>query len=200
MHRVAAYLRSRRNLVGCALALLGAGLAALDPVGPAGLVLVAGFYALGAAAVRPSPAIARYGFEPKRVVARLRDEITAVSGRVPPEVIIRIQRIELIIRAQILPGLDVLPPGSLDLYLIERTASDYLPAAIERYLRLPSGYASIQSGRRGPTAHEVLLDELSVLEMGMTRVAEAVHRGDMDRLMAHRRFLSDRFGVLDASH
>lgn len=198
--RLAAYLRSRRNLAGCALAVVGAGLAIADPVGPAGLILVVGFYLLGAAAVRPSPVISRYGFEPGHVLKALQDEIVAVSGRVPPDVIVRIQRIELIVRTQILPRLDVLPAGSLDLYLIERTARDYLPTALEHYLRLPASYASSQSGSHPSTAHEVLLDELSVLETGMKRVAEVVHRSDMDRLLAHRRFLSDRFSGADASH
>jgi hypothetical protein len=199
--RFVAYLRSRRNLVGCALALVGAGLAIADPAGPAAaLVLVAGFYALGAAAVRPSPAISRFGFEPKQVLKALQDEIVAVSGRVPPDIIVRIQRIELIIRTQIIPRLDVLPAGSLDLYLIERTASDYLPRAVEHYLRLPAGYTASPDASPSSSAHDVLLDELAVMETGMRRVAEVVHRSDMDRLLAHHRFLSDRFSRVDASH
>jgi hypothetical protein len=198
-HHLAAYLRSRRNLVGCTLALIGAGLAIADPVGPAGLVLVVAFYVLGAAAMRPNPAIARYGFEPRLVLRAFQDEIVAVSGRVPPDVIIRIQRIELIVRTQILPRLEVLPAGSLDLYLIERTASHYLPAAVEHYLRLPADFASSRAAGRSSTAHDLLLDELSVLETGMKRVAEVVHRSDMDRFLAHHRFLSDRFSSIDAS-
>jgi hypothetical protein len=198
--RFIAYLRSRRNLVGGALALVGAGLAIADPAGPvAAVVLVAGFYALGAAAVRPSPAISRFGFEPKQVLKVLQDEIVAVSGRVPPDIIVRIQRIELIIRTQIIPRLDVLPPGSLDLYLIERTASDYLPRAVEHYLRLPADYTASPDATRSPSAHDVLIAELAVLENGMKRVAEVVHRSDMDRLLAHHRFISDRFRRVDAS-
>ena len=195
--RALGYLTGRRNLTGCALALVGAGLAIADPVGPAGLVLVIGFYLLGAGAARPNPALARYGFEPRVVLKRLQTEIAAVSGRVPPDIIIRIQRIELILRSEILPRLDVLPPGSLDLYLVERTASEYLPTAVERYLRLPPGYRG--SGSASATPHDILGDELAVLEQGMRRVAEVVHRSDMDRLLAHHRFLTDRFGRLDSS-
>ena len=198
--RLAAYLTSRRNLAGCALALVGAGLAIADPVGPAGLALVVGFYLLGAAAVQPSPAISRYGFDPRRVLRALQDEIVAVSGRVPPDVIIRMQRIELIVRTQIFPRLDVLAAGSLDLYLIERTASDYLPTAVDHYLRLPASYVSSRPGGHSSMAHEVLLDELALLETGMKRVAEVVQRSDMDRLLAHHRFLSDHFSGADTSH
>ena len=194
------YLTSRRNLCGCALGLIGAGLTVADPVGPAGLVLVVGFYLLGAAAAAPSPAVSRFGFDPKQVEKALQDEIRAISGRVPPEVIIRIQRIELIMRTRVLPGMDRLAPGSLELYLVERTARDYLPTAVERYLRLPRDYVSAQAGSRGATPLQVLLDELHLLEAQMGRVADIVQRADMDRLLAHRRFLRDRFGAADLSH
>lgn len=200
MGRVRAYLLSRRNLCGCALALLGAGLAIADPVGPAGLVLVVGFYALGAACVPPNRAISRYGFDPRQLERALWEEIGAISGRVPPEVIIRIQRIEFIMRTQVLPRIDCLPPGSVELYLIERTAREYLPTAVENYLRLPGSYVSVQPGSRGATPLQVLVDELNLLESQMRRVADVVHRSDMDRLLAHRRFLADRFTGADVSH
>jgi hypothetical protein len=196
---VAGYLLSRRNLAGCALALVAAGLVLADPVGPAGWLLVAGFYVLGAAAATPHRPISPYGFDPKQVERALRDEITAVSGRVPPEIIMRIQRIEVIIRTQILPRLDSLPPGSLDLYLVERTARGYLPTAIEHYLRLPTGYTTSHTGDRS-TALQAVTDQLDLMEVEMRRVAGGVQHTDMDSLLAHRRFLIDRFGRLDPSH
>jgi hypothetical protein len=199
LHRITRYLTSRKHLAGMGLALVGAGLALADPVGPAGAALVVGFYLLGAAAVQTNPAIRRYGYDPNDVLKALRREISAVSGRVPPEVIVRIQRIELTIRAEILPRLDCLPPGSLELYLIERTARDYLPTAVDTYLRLPSGYVSSRPASLGWTPLQVLLEELDLLDTQMRRVADVVHHTDMDRLLAHRRFLNDRFSRVDAS-
>jgi hypothetical protein len=191
---IRAYLTSRKHLAGSILALVGAGLALVDPVGPAGIALVAGFYLAGALAVPGNRAISRYGWDPRDVARALTNEIAAVSGRVPPLVIERIQQIELTIRSEILPGIDHLPPGSVELYLIERTARDYLPAAVDAYLRLPGDYVSSQPGSRGRTALHVLLEELGLLDAEMRRIAELVHRSDMDRLLAHRRFLADRFG------
>ena len=198
LHRVARYLTSRQNLAGTGLALVGAGLALADPVGPAGAVLVIGFYLLGAAAVPSNPAIRRYGYDPSDVLKALQREISAVSGRVPPDVILRMQRIELTIRSEIVPRLDCLPPGSLELYLVERTARDYLPTAVATYLRLPSDYVSARPASQGWTPLQVLLEELDLLESQMRRVAEIVHHVDMDRLLAHRRFLNDRFSRVDA--
>lgn len=197
-HRIVAYLTSRTNLAGSALALVAAALALADPVGPAGLALVAGFYLAGAFAAS-NPAIRPDGYDPRRVERALGEEISAVSDRVPPEVSLRIERIERTIRAEILPRVACLPPGSPDLYLIERTALDWLPTAIERYLNLPGGYVSSQPGSRGWTALQVVIEELDLLDAEMRRVAEAVHRADMDRLLAHHRFLNDRFRREEAS-
>jgi hypothetical protein len=197
--RLRAYLTGRKNLAGSTLALVGAGLALADPVGPAGIVLVVGFYLAGALAMPSNRAISRYGWDPKDIAKALSNEITNVSGRVPPVVIERIQRIELTIRSEILPGIDHLPPGSLELYLIERTARDYLPAALDAYLRLPGDYVSLQRGSRGRTPLQILLEELGLLDAEMRRIAQVLHRTDMDRLLAHRRFLADRFSQEDVS-
>jgi hypothetical protein len=195
MRTVATYLTSRRNLTGSGLALLAAALVVIDPVGPQAILLVIGFYLAGVVAVRGTPRVHRLGFDPMQVQRSLLNEIAAVAGRVPPDIWIRIQRIELTIRAEILPRLDCLPLGAPELYLVERTASDFLPTAVETYLRLPAGYAS----PGGAIAYRVLVDELDLLEAQMRRVAEVVHRADMDRLLAHRRFLEDRFSRLDLS-
>ena len=200
LRRITRYLTSRRHLAGTGLALVGAGLALADPVGPAGALLVVGFYLLGAAAVPTNPAVRRYGYDPKDVLKALRHQISTVSGRVPPEVMLRIQRIELTIRSEILPRLECLPAGSLELYLIDRTAREYLPTAVDTYLRLPPDFVSLRPTSYGWTPLQVLVDQLDLLDAQMRRVAEVVHHADMDRLLAHRRFLNDRFGRVDASH
>jgi hypothetical protein len=196
--RVIQYLLSRQNLAACGLALVGVGLALADPVGPAGPILVVAFYALGAAAARPDRRIHRYGFDPRSVERALSDEISTVSGRVPPEVIIRLQRIDLTLRSEILPRLECLPLGSHDLYLIQRTGREDVPRAVQTYLRLPADYVSSRPGSPARPALHVLLEQLDLMDAEMHRIAEVVHRADMDRLLAHRRFLLDRVSSNDA--
>ena len=198
-HRLTAYLTGRRNLIASGLALVAAGLALLDRVGPGGVVLVVGFYALGVAATRRDPLVDRYGFNPKAIERALQRQIADASGRVPPEVIVRLQRIEAIARTEVLPRLDCLPPGSVELYLVERTARDYLPTAIDHYLRLPASYSPAGRAGTGATPLKVLIDELNLVEAEMRRIAALVQRTDMDRLLAHRRFLRDRLGGADLS-
>jgi len=187
------YVTSRRNLTGSALALVGAGLILIDPVGVQGLFLVVGLYLAGALSVRSNGRVSRFGFDPERVQKSLAHQIGAAAGRVPPEIHARMQRIELTIRTEILPRLDCLPLGAPELYLIERTVSDYLPTAVEAYLRLPRGYVSSQPGSQGRAALDVVVEELDFLDAEMRQVAEVVHRTDMDQLLAHKRFLADRF-------
>ena len=187
------YLTSRRNLTGSALALVGGGLILVDPVGLQGILLVAGLYLAGVLATHGTPRINRFGFDPQRVQKSLAQQLGAAAGRVPPEILARMQRIELTIRTEILPHLDCLPLGAPELYLIERTVSDYLPTAVEAYLRLPRGYVSSQPGSQGRAAVDVLVEELDFLDAEMRLVAEVVHRTDMDQLLAHKRFLADRF-------
>jgi hypothetical protein len=194
LHSIAAYLSSRRHLVSCGLALLGLALILIDPVGLPGLILVVGFYLLGLAATREKPEVARYGFDPGRLERGLQRLIAEVAGRMPPPSTIRLQRIEFIIRTQILPGLEFLPLGSLDLYLVQRSAADYVPTAVAHYLGLPELYRRPES-----EAHQLLNDELRLVEDDLRRIADLIRRAQTDRLLAHHRFLRDRFSRIDVS-
>src|SRR5436853_557432 len=78
------------------------------------------------------------------------------------------------------------------LAVVERTAFEDLPTALDAYLRLPQGYVSSGPGSRGRPAIDVLLKELDVMDAEMRLVAAKVQRADMDRLLAHERFLLDR--------
>jgi hypothetical protein len=187
------FFGSRKHFAGCALMLVGIGLSLIDPVGPQAVILIVAFYLAGVVAIPARPHISRFGFDPRQVERGLAQTISAVSGRVPPEVMIRLGRIELTIRAEILPRLHRLPPGSADLYLVRSTGGEYLPAALDAYLCLPPGYVSIQPGTEGQTALSILVEELDLLEARMRSVAATLDSADMDRLLAHRRFLLERF-------
>src|SRR5438552_175481 len=168
-----AYLTSRRNLTGSALALVGAGLVLADPVGLQGILLVAVLYLAGALAVHGRARVNRFGFDPGRLQKRLSEQITAVAARVPPEILARLQRIELTTSTEILPHLDCLPLGAPEPYLIERTVSDYPPAAIDAYLRLPAGHERL-SGRAERARKTAAIPEVGLGRGG--RDGEQVNR------------------------
>lgn len=173
--------------------LVGIGLAVIDPVGPQALILIGGFYLAGVLATPGRPCLGPFGVDPRQLERRLERTLSEAGGRVPPEVGARLRRIDLLIRSEILPRLDRMTPGSADLYLVESTCQEYLPAALDGYLCLPPGYVSGQPGSEGRSALGILLEQLDLVEDGMRSVAAGLHRSDMDRLLAHRNFLLERF-------
>jgi hypothetical protein len=192
--RILKYLYSTKNIVGSLLAVVGLVLFFAGIVGALWPVVVVGLYAIGVL-VTPGTATIdlRSGFDPDDVRKALDHEVHAVSGRVPADVLAKVQNIQQIILG-ILPRSGALPPGSPELFVVERTATDYVPTALESYLNLPRAYATLHPVQGGKTAKQVLLDQLSLLESKMAEVAEDVHRNDTDRLLANGRFLEERFG------
>jgi hypothetical protein len=188
------YLYSRKNLVGLGLALVGLLLVVAHVILAPVWLIVVGLYLVGALLTPRKPSVdLRAGFDPSDIRKTLDNQVRAVSGRVPPEVIAKLLSIRQII-VGILPRTGNLPPGSPELFLVERTATDYLPTALQSYLNLPRTYATLHPVQDGKTPRLVLLEQLALLEAKMNEVADDVHRYDADRLLANGRFLEERFG------
>ena len=75
------------------------------------------------------------------------------------------------------------------------TATDYLPEAVGGYLRLPRQFADNRPVDRGKSSLMVLIDQLDLLAATMDKIFDAVCRADADALVAHGRFLSEKFGA-----
>ena len=133
------------------------------------------------------------GFDPNNVKQALDTQVRMITGKVPPEVMAKVLKIRQTILG-ILPRSGSLPPGSPELFIIERTATNYLPTTLQAYLDLPSAYATRHPVQDRKTPKDVLLDQLTLLETKMNEVASDVIRNDSDRLLAHGRFLQERFG------
>jgi hypothetical protein len=123
----------------------------------------------------------------------LAETLASIHGRVPAEVeqsvaSIRQNVLDILSREARLVG------HSPELFVVLRTATDYMPTALQAYLRLPAGYATSRRQADGKTALEILLEQLGLLDREMVDVADAVTKHDLDRLRAHGRFLADRFG------
>ena len=188
------YLYSTKNILGSVLALAGLVLFFTGIIGPLWPVIVLGLYLIGVLVGPATPSIdLRSGFDPNDVRKALDNEVRIVNGRVPADVLAKVQSIQQIILG-ILPRSGALPPGSPELYVVQRTATDYLPTALESYLNLPRAYATLHPVQDGKTPKQVLIDQLTLLESKMTEVADDIHRNDTDRLLANGRFLEERFG------
>ncbi len=119
--------------------------------------------------------------------------LASIHGRVSKEVEAAVASIRQNV-LDILSREARLAAHSPELFVVLRTATDYVPTALQAYLRLPAGYATSRRQADGKTALEILLDQLTLLDREMVDVADAVTKQDLDRLRAHGRFLADRFG------
>lgn len=111
----------------------------------------------------------------------------------PPVVRSRVQRIARTINAT-LPRLSQLGLGSEESYSVVATATDYLPEALQSYLRLPRDWADTRPIDGPKTALMVLIEALELLGVTMDQILDAANRADAQALIAHSRFLDAKFG------
>ena len=116
-----------------------------------------------------------------------------IKGRVPAAVDARVERIASRVR-DCIPRLAQLGPMNVQAHAVLRTATSYLPEAVAAYLRLPRAFADNRPVQNGKTSLVVLCDQLDLLASKMDEVFDAVCRADADALVAHGRFLAEKFG------
>lgn len=122
-----------------------------------------------------------------------RTEQLARTSQLHPIVLARVGRVAGLVR-ETLPRLSAVGLGSSDAYAVTATATDYLPEALSAYLRLPRDWADSRPIENGKTSLMLLIDQLDLLGATMDQVLDAVARRDADALIAHGRFLQERFG------
>jgi hypothetical protein len=128
-----------------------------------------------------------------QTIAQLDAFIAETDDRVPPIVEARILRIAETVK-QTIPRLDQLPAGSAQAHAVMRTATSYLPEAVAAYLRLPRDFADRRAVSGSKTSLAILCDQLDLLASKMDDLFDAACRADADALIAHGRFLADKFG------
>jgi hypothetical protein len=192
---LARWAYSTKNMTGVGLAVVGPVLGLAGVINPLlGLALAPALYAAGALAApgRKRVDLAE-GVDPDDCRRSLAEVQRRIKGKVPPEVAQRVQRIAATIN-DTLPKADALGDGSNQLFGLAKTATDYLPTALQAYLDLPRSYADRKVVSEGKTSLGLLIEQLDLLADQMDQIADAVHRADTDKLVAHGRFLAEKFG------
>lgn len=115
-----------------------------------------------------------------------------VRKRVPTEVFSVVNSIcESILL--LLPQIEDINSGEPHIYSVRRTALSYLPESLENYLKLPTSHARFHVIRDGKTATDILLDQLTLLDKEMKEFVDGFRQNNVQKLLAHGRFLSSRF-------
>ncbi|MGH7911732.1 MAG: hypothetical protein ACREOV_08420, partial [Candidatus Dormibacteraceae bacterium] len=129
---------------------------------------------------------------PKKPKQVLPEMSRLAANRLPPSVQMKINQIRRKVEA-ILQYSEEFPVGSEDLYLVEHTATDYLPQTLDAYLRLPPASHNQPVEPGGKTAWEELWSQLNLMEQKLDQVAAVLKRKNADELLANGKFLEERF-------
>ncbi len=117
----------------------------------------------------------------------------AADGHVPPAVLSRVHRVTRRLR-ETLPRMRNAGLDSAEQYSLMATATDYLPEALSAYLRLPRDWADSRPIEGAKTSLLVLVDQLDLLGSTVDKMYDAVLQADAQALIAHGRFLQEKFG------
>lgn len=191
------FLYSKRNIVGSLLALGGLALYFVGLI--PGLLWIPIVIALYLAGVLLVPAERGLGMklDAQRETVNLRDTLDrlliGIRGRVADDIYEKVANIRrsILATAQWETAGDATDPN---VFLIHQTALDYLPGALAAYLKVPRAYAETRPVQGTQTAHDVLLEQLQLMDAKMTEIANDLSRHDTDMLLSHGRFLAERFG------
>lgn len=140
----------------------------------------------------PEPTVPAAPGRDDLAVALAQVESMVGAGAVPSCVTARVERVTHVVRDTV-PRLGQIR-GSASAYSVVATATDYLPEALGGYLRLPRRFADTRPVDGGRTSLMVLVDQLDLLGATMDQVFDAVCRDDATALVAHGRFLEEKFG------
>ena len=111
----------------------------------------------------------------------------------PVDVQVKVEQIKR--KVDVLLGFaDRFPPFSKDLFLVQQTASDYLPRTVNAYLALTPDAVERPLAASGQTPHQELRAQLDLLDTKLDDIAQDLERQDVARMLANRQFLEDRFG------
>ena len=198
--RLEKFLVSRRNIAGTVLGVAGAALLVAGVTsGVVGLGVIAGLYALGFLAVRPERGLGEnLRLDQLQDVSDLRDGldrmIISIRFRVKDDIYNEVQEIRnsILFLVSHADPMDMVDP---EVYTIRQIALRYLPEALSAYLQVPRIYAEMRPVAEGRTPHDVLLDQLNLMDAKLREVGDDMMRHDSQNLLANGRFLAERFAT-----
>lgn len=189
------YLYSNRNIAGSLLALAGLSLYFLNVIDSYWYLIVPGLYLAGALAF-PQSSEDRLQLKNQITADEIRKELNSLTFKIRRKVSKQIlQRVKSIKESifVILPYISDVNSSDPNVYIIRRTALEYLPKTLENYLKLPPAYARFHPVRDGKTAEQILEEQLAILDREMKEIVIDHSKNDVQAMLAHGRFLEEKF-------
>jgi hypothetical protein len=193
------FLYGTPNIVGSALALAGLGLFFGGIVDDWWLAIVAGLYAVGWLAT-PRDRGLEIELREQAAHASLLEQIDDLMARsrkrLPGEAYEKLQAIRAILDS-LMPKLQGLSDAGAvameQMITVVNAVKRDLPTTIANYVRLPEAFATLHRIERGKTAKQLLLEQLDVLQIQLSRIADSAFREDAEALIVNGRYLKEKF-------
>lgn len=193
--RVELYVCSLRNIVACAVALLGPLLLFLGVIHSGWLWITAGLYGVGCL-LTPAPRVLEADLAQSVPFPALLEQLDrllqASRSQLQPELLQHLDSIRSSIE-EVRPRLAAVHGSEDLLYTVRETVARYLPETLTNYLKLPPLFRATHLLEDGKTARALLLEQLKVLDEQMKEVVTHVACADADALLANGQFLRERF-------
>lgn len=193
------------NITGCALALLGLGahlfleLTSKDGGLPFWFAFIPALYAFGyliGYLLQNNEAQLRF-YHKQQSIEEIRSALNNVvkqsKNRLPTALYQKVLHISETIDT-VLPSLVNATAVNEDLFTIKQTVLDYLPGAIEAYLKLPTPYARMHKLQDGKTAQQLLTEQINLIDGSIQKIVDSVYANDTNALQTNARFLRERLG------
>jgi hypothetical protein len=199
--RAGRWLESGKNIVGCVLAVIAIILEVTVGLGAFWPVIVVAAYGVGAL-LWPRDRLnltlalgeSASADDLKAQMASLRRTMSTQSGRLGPDIVKPLGAL-LDILDEIVSKWDDLIAAPEQSHVVQQMIVDYVPTSLQTYLNIPATYALTARVAGKKSAHDELLDQLTLLTTEADKIRSAVYSKDLDALGDQSRFLQDKFGT-----
>lgn len=195
--RIRRFLGSPGHVVGAVFGIAGIILLNAELIsGLLAAVVIVGLYATGYFLASRPKVTQDFGVTPAKDADKIEVGLDQMLATIRRRVSADIYQVVLSIRDAIVFTLDHAADMQTDpdIYAVRQTAMTYLPEALSKYIALPRAYAERQVLESGKTSHDILLEQLRLMETKVHEVADAIIERQSQRLVTHGRFIADRFG------
>ncbi|HEY5230488.1 MAG TPA: hypothetical protein VIJ11_06325 [Galbitalea sp.] len=198
--RAGRWLESGKNIVGCVLAVVAIILEVTVGLGAFWPVIVVAAYGVGAL-LWPRDRLnltlelgeSASADDLKVQMSALRKTMTTQSGRLGADVVTPLGAL-LDILDEIVSKWDDLLAAPEQSHVVQQMIVDYVPTSLQTYLNIPATYALTARVAGKKSAHDELIDQLTLLTTEAEKIRAAVYTKDLDALGDQSRFLQDKFG------
>lgn len=194
------WVGSSKNILGGVLAVAAIGAQLVFGLGPLWPLVVVASYGVGALVAPRERVDLRLGLGEGASAADLAEQLKTLRRAMKGQAR-RLEDDANAILGRILDSLDDIVAKWDDLagapdqrHVVERMIVDYLPTSIQTFVNLPRTFALSSRVEGRKSAHDELIEQLTILEAESDRIRTALYSRAVDALSDQSRFLREKFG------